>query len=472
MTAETLINKRGEQALHVLFGGGLLIVLIGLLLGSVLVSFAAAALVVGAVGVIWVMKRDHRALIILLIGFVSVARYEEGFQIEEILYALAFFGFLGYWFLRKFASNVGSLFRSKIDYLLVLYLLYAAVTLPWGLLNGAEIREMLGEFYTLCMLLLYFPLRQVFAESPDRWRAVLYALIGLAFLLALRNFWWYFIRMQSADQLWQLATGRIVMNEHVLMPSAVVCVTLYLYHSSRVAKTILFTVLAVLVAGIIIGQSRALWLSFGLALTVIFFASEPGHKPTIIRAALFGLALLGASAFALLGPDMFTLVFAGLLDRFFSLETAATQDISLVNRFNEMGAVFKLAIRNPIVGHGLGVPYGYFSMVYESTHVTSFVHNGYLHLFYRHGLVGLVLFGGFYVGVLWKSFAAIRFERVTGLRRAACMIALAVFIAIALSANSETPFGTSDKTLMLAICGALGVGASLPGMDDKRKVDE
>ncbi len=466
MDAEVLLNRGGEKLISVLFGLGLLIIFIGVVLGHAGVPLISLALVATAVGGGWAMKHDHRALSVLIVAFVAIARYEEGFQVEEVLYALAFFGFLGYWFVRKISTEPRSLLVTREDGFLLLYLVYSTSLLPYSIINGAEIGAMVGEFYTLSIFLIYFPLRQVFAESSANMRTVLYAVLALAVLIALRNFWLYFVRMQSAEQIWQLATGRIVMNEHVLMPAAVLCVTLYLYHRTKIARFTLFSCLSILVAGIIIGQSRALWLAFGLGLVVVFLASHRGEKAAMIRATIVGMVLLLFGAYIIFGPELFRIVFAGLLDRFYSLETAATDDISLVNRFNEMGAVFAIAVRNPIIGQGLGVPYGYYSMVYEATHVTSFVHNGYLHLLYRHGLIGVVLFGGFYFGVLWRSFKGILNNADSGMRRVACISTLAVFIAVALSANSETPFGTADKTLMLAVFGALGVGSSLrrPGL--------
>lgn len=459
MAAGVQILRRGADVILVAgLATGLLVILAGIVVGSPLVSLLPLAAVAVAPVAVWIGSRDHRILVLLVVSFAAVARYGEGFDLEEVVYAAALWGFLGFWFLRKVTVDIHGIARSKVDLFLFLYLLYSAFSLSFSVLNGAEAATMVSEFYAVAVMLIYFPLRDAFAESPERGRQLLYALLALAAIIALRNFWWYATRLNSAEHLWQLATGRVVMNEHILLPAAIAGLLLYLNVPRARSKIAVFTVAVLPVAGIIIGQSRALWLSFLLALFVVFIFVQRVHKTTIMRAGVVGVVSLGIAAYALLGGELFTLVGAGLIDRFFSLGTAATEDVSLVNRFNEMKAAFAAAVNVPVTGHGFGVPYKYYSMVYKATHETTFVHHGYLGLFYRHGLIGLVLFGGFFIGTIYTNSKALLTKAVPANERMFAILAAAVFTSIALSANSESPFGATDKTLMMAFVAAAGAG--------------
>src|SRR5690625_7451622 len=102
------------------------------------------------------------------------------------------------------------------------------------------------------------------------------------------------------------------MNEHILLPAAIAGLLLYLNVPRARSKIAVFTVAVLPVAGIIIGQSRALWLSFLLALFVVFIFVQRVHKTTIMRAGVVGVVSLGIAAYALLGGELFTLVGAGL----------------------------------------------------------------------------------------------------------------------------------------------------------------
>jgi O-antigen ligase len=410
--------------------------------------------------VLWIVKSDLRIVFCLIVLFVTVVRYKAGIQVGEVLFGLGFFGFLFYWTIRKLITNPNGFAQNSSDYLLLAYLAFATLTIPFSVVNGADIGEMFSEYVALMMLAMYFPVRDLAAKEPRAIRWIIAAVGILAVYVVARNLFTYAARLGSAEHLWQIATGRVTHNEHVLMMMTVGAVAVLGVIDRFKHQLGVLVIAGICGTGVIIGQSRALWLATLLGLGVVFLFVTKKNK---VRLLLFGSASLGAvllAAYVVMGGEMLSVVIAGLMDRFFSLETAATQDVSLVNRFLEMDAVFRASLASPIIGHGFGVPYDYYSIVYHHTHVQSFVHSGYLGLFYRHGLLGIVLFFGFCLMAFMNGVRLIR-KRGTIPREdfAVGLWVCGAFVAISLVANSENPLATSDKTLLIGIVSGLAAGA-------------
>ncbi|MEX0821208.1 MAG: O-antigen ligase family protein, partial [Rhodothermales bacterium] len=318
-------------------------------------------------------------------------------------------------------------------------------------LLGGDMQVAISEWLAITMLAFYFPIKEICIRRGDRFpqKPLLMSLGFIALFIAFRNFWYYKRGLAEAEFLWEIATGRVVMNEHVLLMAALVALTFLLYSRKKLPTVGLLGVFAVLAAGVVIGQSRAVWISFLLGAAVIFFCVDRRKKVQILLLGLLGLAAIIGTG-ALLFDDFFTVIVAGLADRFFSLQTAVTEDLSLINRFIEMGAAWEHIRLNPIVGHGFGVPIKYYSLVYEWTHEASFIHNGPVGVWYRHGLIGLVLLSVFYIGSILAAFRLVRGEAVTRFDRTLAIAVLAAFAAESLVGNTENPFATSDKTLFIA----------------------
>ena len=102
MAAGAHILRRGADVILVAgLATGLLVILAGIVVGSPLVSLLPLAAVAVAPVAVWIGSRDHRILVLLVVSFAAVARYGEGFDMEEVVYAAALWGFLGFWFLSR-----------------------------------------------------------------------------------------------------------------------------------------------------------------------------------------------------------------------------------------------------------------------------------------------------------------------------------------------------------------------------------
>lgn len=427
---------------------------------STIILLVLGALLIGGLVFAVLSKHEVGLLCAILVAFVLKVGYDEGFQLEEVLFGAVYLSYLGYWFISRLFFYRDNILSSKLDWALFLFLIYATLSLGLTPILGGDTISAISQWVSVSILAFYFPVKEACIRRPALalHRPVLLSAGFVAVYVAMRNFLAYKRGIADAEYLWQIATGRVVMNEHILMMAGLVALV-YLLHSRKkwhvVSLGILVTTFS---AAVIIGLSRAVWVSYALGIAVIFLLVERDKKRQLI---LFGAASLAAVLLAgsLMFENFFTLIVAGLADRLLSLRSAASQDLSLINRFIEMDAAWQYIKQNPIVGHGFGVPIKYYSLVFEATRIDSFIHNGYIGVWYRHGLVGALLLFGFYFGCLWTAVRTVRFPAVGRRERVMATAACACLAAEALVGNSQNPFATSDNTFIVGIMTAFGAAA-------------
>jgi O-antigen ligase len=158
----------------------------------------------------------------------------------------------------------------------------------------------------------------------------------------------------------------------------------------------------------------------------------------------------------------------GLLDRALSIGTATSGDISLLNRFLETRAAWELIKVNPVVGYGMGTEFGFFDAISGSTWVKSYVHNGFVMLWYKFGIIGLVAVLTVWGASIAAALRAARMVHRDDSLRVLSLVAGVCLIAIIPSHLSAATFTTGDTTMTFALlCGlANGLYARARGTRD------
>ena len=388
----------GERLLRAGLAGGLVLVL-------VLAWHAPAALplvpmlVAGAFAFIFLVQRPLLHLCVVLTGFAATLSGEDGLQVYEILYGLYYAAYLAGWFIYHGLLQQRTVFRDAVDGALVLFLVLAVASLGLTVLYGGSVSGAVIDLIPLSFLGFYFPIREALRNDPRAARWLTASFLLLVLIVLGWNYYTYFFKLQTAEYLWQVATGTVRINDRFLMVGAFFTLSFYSLADRWPLRLLLIGATALLIGGVIISQSRTVWVAMILGFGLLFFLVERHEKVRLIL-----LATAGASALVLLGmillDDLFGLVVAGIADRFTSLGTATTKDLSLVNRFVEWKAAFRASLESPILGHGAGVPYHFFNIISQTTQEKWHIHNTFLGLFYRHGLVGLGLVV-FVLAVTW-----------------------------------------------------------------------
>ena len=250
---------------------GLILILVASAI-SLIAQLVIAGLLIGAVALGFLVRSEIALLTVILAGFVVIVRYAEGFQPEEVVYGLVYLSYLGYWFVSRTLFYRDSYLRTPVDFAIFLFLIYVTGSIVLTPILGGDMRMALSEWSSLSMLAFYFPIKEICTRHRERLpqKPLLIALCGIALFVAIRNLFDYRRGLSEADYLWQIATGRVVMNEHVLMMAGLVTIVFLLYSQSWRERTWLGLLSIVFAVGVIIGQSRAVWLSFILGMAVIF----------------------------------------------------------------------------------------------------------------------------------------------------------------------------------------------------------
>jgi O-antigen ligase len=369
-------------------------------LGAVLLVAVAAPsalpfaplLLAGGTAVGYLLRHPLAHLCVVLAGFALVLDYEEGVQLIELIFGFYYGGYLAGWFAYHVFLRGGRLLHDSTDWAVVLFLGLSTVALLLGPFLGSDPFGAVSHWRAVLVLGFYFPIREACAREPRALSALLLVFLGLAVYVAVRNALRYQEALYLATNVYGVIGNRTRTNERLVMVALLAALAFLLsYAQTWRGRGLLLGLTTLLLPGVIMGQSRTIWLALGLAFGVMFLLLDRAERLRFVAAALVGGAALTAAAVLLL-DDVLALILAGLSERFASIEGSTTQDLSLVNRFYEWGAALDALGWQFLFGRGLGVPYRFYSLIYKVTEVKYFSHSAYVGVLYRHGAVGLALF--------------------------------------------------------------------------------
>ena len=439
------------------YGLGLLILIFLTWKAPELLPFLPVLLLAG-VAAWYVFHHPLLNLCLILAGFSLIAVRQEGFQITEILYGLYFLGYLTHWFITRLFLYKDHIFRESEDTALFVFLLGVTLTIPISVLFGASVNNIVSEWVALIMLLIYFPIKEACVRYQKGPKAILFALAWVGIFVAVRNVLMYRQGLSDAEFAWQITTGRVSMNDHLLMAASLITFA-FLSFTRRLRDSAPLIVLFLLFfIGLIFTQSRGFWVAFLFGIGVMFLMIDNQARRRIVLLGMAGLTIV-LTVGLIFFRDYIALIAFGLVDRFVSLGAATSKDLSLVNRFGESVAVWDHIVQNPIVGHGMGVPYSYYDLAHQATDKEAFTHNGYFSLWYKFGIWGLSLVIFAWARITWHGFQAFWSKRtsllvrVTGLGMATCLIAST------LPTLTSNPFFLLDTTFTMGTLFGLASGA-------------
>lgn len=438
------------------FGFSLLIVLTATVLAPDVVPTMPFVLI-GIVSVVWLFRHPQINLLVVLAAFPLVAGYEEGVDLTELLFGVYFSLFLGHWYFRKVILERERLIDSSQDRLIVFLFCWVTVYVFIGLVFGADPLAVRNEYIPFLMLGFYFPLKRL-AGTDHGIRTLLLLLLAIGTYVSIRNFLALRELVAQATQAWQITTkGRAETNEILLLAPAFAMLVWGTFSERYLSKIALFSAFLALTFGLVMTQSRGYWVAAAFGALVMFVSLDRNRRVQLVTLGSIGIAISAALVVTLFG-DRAMLLIAGLWNRLLTLGPALLADVSFANRVLESRAVLDEILRNPVLGYGIGVPYDYFNITVSGTRRWSFIHNGYLSLWYRFGIVGLVTGMTLWLGGISRAFGLLkvvtnRYEKV-GL-----VLSASVLGAMLISALTSSPFYQMDllltMTMFLAVVSAV-----------------
>lgn len=414
-------------------------------------------LLLGGVAMIQLFRHPLLNLSLVLAGAVLIIGYSDGVRVGEVVYGLYLAMFLGHWFVTRMWLRRETVLDSVEARALLLFLIGAGASVILTLTYRGSLTGMASEMISLGMLALFFPVREACAHGRRGLGGVLVAMAALGIFIVARNLWSYqAVALALASPAW-IPVGRVVANDGALMAMSLFALTLVACLDDWHGRGWSFLLFLAFAAGLVITQSRGQWLAFvggGLVLAAIV---QPRHRRRLVAGGIAAAVALVAVA-AVIAGDYLALLALGLGERASSIGSALSADVSLANRIAESKAVLGHVVRNPIVGHGMGVPFAFFDFTHDVTRSDTFIHNGYVSLWFKFGLWGVVLVLFFWLGSAWRGLTAYRIIGAEALVRAAGLGSGIALLGFTVSANTSNPFFLDDTTFLIGVLAGIAAG--------------
>lgn len=378
----------------------------------------------------------------------------------QILFGGLMVGYVALWYgLTTLAGR--TLVRSWPDLAYVLFI--GAGVLFWaplGVLNGAAGTDLRSDLTILLALMLFLPAREVctrYRFGPSLLAALL---IGLGVFATLDNLFRLYGVLTGATELYEIVDVRISSGEIQITGALFLALLHAATTSSRALRGLLLVVSALLLGGLVLAKSRGPWLTAIIGLAVALALMPPHRRGQTVRSFVVTLVAVAAlSWFAL--RDQLSLIAVGLGKRLGSISTAATQDISLLNRYAETRAAWEAILESPVFGFGWGVPVVRFDWIAKMTFDSGFLHNGYVWLWHRVGLIGLVCFGSFLASVLYLGGRSARSGDAPDTDRISAAAGTGSLLAFLILAIPSNPFVVLDQVIVVVLTLALLSGLAM-----------
>jgi O-antigen ligase len=457
------VRRGGEAALWLALAGS-----IGLALMLAVVVPERAWLVpvglLGACGLVWLAGRPVIAIYAALALLVTALNKDDGLQTNQVIYGLFAYLMLGGWYAAALLRGT-SLIRSSMDKL-VAFLLLAG--LPLGIVTGvalgADPTLIRGEVIAYSMLAFYFPVKEICRHERHGPLILASIIIFVGVFVTLRNLASFREIMLAATQDWQIADARagqgsgFNLNETQLVAGILMAFSLLLIAKRGSVKILLLGVLALTVFGLVMTRSRAPWVVCLVGLGFIFLFVRGKSRMKLLAAVSGAGAATLVGTYLILGPAITDLILGGTLQRLSTLSGATTTDISWLHRIGEAQAVLSKAVQSPILGWGLGASYEYYDIIMKFTYTGHFVHNGYVALWFKLGIWGLVVFISLWWGIIIRILRSLRTVTIPPANRALLLATGGYLIGWILLCLTSNPFPVRDQLLFLTLGLALGEG--------------
>ena len=421
------------------------------LLPALLVATVAAPLFYALV------RHPFAHLCVVLAASALILRHQPGIQIEEVLYGLYCMVYLACWFVAEIGLRRENPFDSPHARTLGAFLLLVVLLLPVSVMYGGTPRLILRELTALSLLGFVFPIKAACARRPSAVRTLVLVGLGLALFVSFRNLLTYQALLNNAERIADMLRGRVDSNVNILSVAALFC-AVFLVYTRRLRHAVVFLGLfALFFGGVILSLTRGFWVAFASSLVFLFFVVERSRKVRLVWMGVGGGIALLTLGFLFFG-DFVTLFLYGLLERLTTLQDAATKDISLLARIHESRGAIARIVQNPILGHGIGAPFSYADILSRSTVSQTFVHNGYLALWYKFGPLGTGLVFFWWFGSMRRGLRLSRRADLPSYYRLVALGAATALSVFVLSALTSNPFYHKDYLFTLAYLVGLILG--------------
>ena len=396
------------------------------------------------------------ALVFVLAGL--ALQRSEGLQPTEILFAAFYLPYLAIWYALRLGVYPEPLARSSRDWAVLAFMLIVHASILLSAINHASPKLILNDWIAFSMFGFYFPVREVCVRYEHGVRLVFFGVLFLAFAALVRNMFATRSAIAVAAYAWEVARVRVTANEMTMTFGAILCASIVASSTRRWHILVASVGFALLAVGVILTQWRAFYVALALGVGMLGILSGSKGRRRLLTLVIAGVVLGSGMIYILFGNDII-LASYGLLDRLLSIGTATSSDISLINRFRETQSVFRKIYKSPIIGYGIGSEFSFFDLTTMKTWTKPFAHNGYLTLWFKYGVIGLLSLLWLWIGsMLDAARVLISIETLRPTDRFVLSATLSMLAALILPFAVSNPLTTSDTALCFTLLMGLAAG--------------
>lgn len=433
--------------------------------------FGAGVAVITVLGILALHELSGYALIAL--ALVPVALYTGYRQKGVVAYGIVFFAML------TFDQDSGTNIREALYYayiagVVALMVPWLALTGQWqlrhgidksymvllifigygiilGFFTGGLMKNRIDDITLMFPILTYFVLRDQMVDDKVV-RNILIILVVMMLFIALRNVRNYQQILLEAVMDWQIQKARVAKNEVFLMAGTVGFFILQAYQTKWIPRLFYLGVFGFMFAGLILTQSRGYWLAFVLSAGVFMLFSDRSAR---IR-AIITTTLLGVFAITIAFTVYYsaTMVVIENLAYRLSLTGGSQMDPSLLERVLETQSVWDLVKYNPLAGYGFGYVYQRYGVIAGYWTHTSYVHNGYLAIWFKMGLFGMLAAFTYLIMIARTGYKVFK-NATTPFARITALIIMCQVVGMMLVNVTSPQFLGFDSMLLLSVMGAM-----------------
>lgn len=434
-----------------LFGAGVTVVTaLGILALQEIVGLVLVALALVPVA-LFVAQR-HKGVIAYGLVFLALLTFDQdaGTNIREALYYAYIAGVVGV-MVPWLAITGHWRLNQGIDRSYLVLLIFVVYGIVLGFFTGGLMKNRIDDMTLMFPILTYFVLRDQMADDKVV-QNILIILVVMMLFVALRNIRNYQQILLEAVMEWQIQKARVAKNEVFLMAGSIGFFILQAYQTKWIPRLFYLGMFGFLFAGLILTQSRGYWLAFALAAGVFFLVSDRGVRVrALITSTLLGIVAVTIAFTVYYSATM--VVLENLAYRL-SLTGGSQMDPSLLERVLETQSVWDLVVLNPFAGYGFGYVYARYGVIAGYWTHTSYVHNGYLAMWFKMGLFGMVAAIAYLIMIARTGYRVFK-EALSPFARITALIIMCQVIGMMLVNITSPQFLGFDSMLLLAVMGAM-----------------
>jgi O-antigen ligase len=395
-----------------LVGLGGIIMAAGILVVGVMVRYPLLWLSAVFVGLIW--------------WFPQKGVDSEGISGVEYALVAFYLGGLALWFAMMLVIKRKRLLRNTGDMLLVSTLLLSLATFAIAAVNEKNVFMGLREWLLFLFLLYYFPFREHITTKRQMLQMGA-VFCGAMLVVGGITLQMYIKASTNILYAFEIFSSRMNSNNNMSVVVSIFGFIALLYAPKLWHKAIALLIAVFFTTITIVSFARAFIAATVLGVVVVLLVFDAKR---VVRFGVYAVAVavVFVSGVSVVFKDRANVALTVVKNRI-SSTTEGTKDVSIQSRLAESAAVLQLIAANPLGGNGMGADFHFHDPINNWEARVKFIHNGYLFIAFKLGLPLLLLFYGWYLWYLGKSYGLARradepFDRILALSVVGSLFAL------------------------------------------------